>query len=131
MALLGIALGSWSAARIRRSNIDEAVRLIGFAKATTLYTLTHLSSTDLPQNPAVQAELGRLIMDGSMQSKRLVGLVVWQRSGRQLVYASEPLSETAAAIPSDAGTAAVTERDWQRRRLPEHLRPVAFPPARH
>ena len=38
---------------------------------------------------------------------------------------------TAAAIPSDAGTAAVTERDWQRRRLPEHLRPVAFPPARH
>ena len=37
----------------------------------------------------------------------------------------------AAAIPSDAGTAAATERDWQRRRLPEHLRPVAFAPARH
>jgi hypothetical protein len=36
-----------------------------------------------------------------------------------------------AAIPSDAGTAAATERDWQRRRLPEHLRPVAFPTARH
>ena len=31
---------------------------------------------------------------------------------------------TAAAIPSDAGTAAATERDWQRRRLPGHLRTV-------
>ena len=38
---------------------------------------------------------------------------------------------TAAAIPSDAGTAAATERDEQRRRLPGHLRTVAFPPVRH
>jgi len=38
---------------------------------------------------------------------------------------------TAAAIPADAGTAAATERDWQCRRLPEHLRPVAFPPSKH
>ena len=38
---------------------------------------------------------------------------------------------TAAAIPTDAGTASATERDWQCRRLPEHLRPVAFPPSRH
>jgi hypothetical protein len=38
---------------------------------------------------------------------------------------------TAAAIPSDAGTTAATERDWQRRRLSEHLRTVVFPPARH
>jgi hypothetical protein len=38
---------------------------------------------------------------------------------------------TAAAIPADVGTAAATERDWQRRHLPEHLRPVAFPPSRH
>jgi hypothetical protein len=38
---------------------------------------------------------------------------------------------TAAAIPADAGTASATERDWQCRRLPEHLRPVAFPPSRH
>jgi hypothetical protein len=32
---------------------------------------------------------------------------------------------TDAAVPTDA--AAATERDWQYRRLPEHLRPVAFP----
>jgi hypothetical protein len=37
----------------------------------------------------------------------------------------------AAAIPTDAGTAAARERDWQRRRLPGHLRTVALPPARH
>jgi hypothetical protein len=30
-----------------------------------------------------------------------------------------------------AGTASATERDWQCRRLPEHLRPVAFPTSRH
>jgi len=27
----------------------------------------------------------------------------------------------------DAGVTAATERDWQYRRLPEHLRPVVFP----
>jgi len=31
-----------------------------------------------------------------------------------------------AAIPADAGTASATEREWQCRRLPEHLRPVAL-----
>jgi len=34
---------------------------------------------------------------------------------------------TYAAVPTDAAAAAATERDWQYRRLPEHLRPVAFP----
>ena len=34
---------------------------------------------------------------------------------------------TVAATPTDAGAASATERDWQCRRLPEHLRPVAFP----
>ena len=34
---------------------------------------------------------------------------------------------TAAALPKDAGAASATERDWQCRRLPEHLRAVAFP----
>jgi hypothetical protein len=34
---------------------------------------------------------------------------------------------TAAAISADAGTASATERDWQCRRLPVHLRPAAFP----
>jgi len=34
---------------------------------------------------------------------------------------------TAAANLTDAGDAAATERDWQYRRLPEHLRPVVFP----
>lgn len=38
---------------------------------------------------------------------------------------------TAAALPTDADAATATERDWQHRRLPEHLRPVAFPPSRH
>jgi hypothetical protein len=31
----------------------------------------------------------------------------------------------AAAVPTDPATA--KERDWQYRRLPKHLRPVAFP----
>jgi hypothetical protein len=38
---------------------------------------------------------------------------------------------TATAIPADADDATAAERDWQYRRLPEHLRPVAFPPSRH
>jgi hypothetical protein len=33
---------------------------------------------------------------------------------------------TYAAVPNDAATTA-TERDWQDRHLPEHLRPVVFP----
>jgi serine/threonine protein kinase len=33
----------------------------------------------------------------------------------------------AAAIPTDAVAVTGTERDWQYRRLPEHLRPIAFP----
>ena len=37
----------------------------------------------------------------------------------------------AAAIPADAETASATERDWQCRRLPERLRPAAFPTSRH
>ena len=32
-----------------------------------------------------------------------------------------------AAHPTDAGAAAATERDWQVRRLPKHLRPFVFP----
>ncbi len=40
-------------------------------------------------------------------------------------------SATVAASPIDTGAATATERDWQYRRLPEHLRPVAFPPSRH
>ena len=34
---------------------------------------------------------------------------------------------TDAAVFTDAAAATATERDWQYRRLPEHLRPVAFP----
>ncbi len=34
---------------------------------------------------------------------------------------------TAAAVPTDAAAATATERDRQYRRIPEHLRPVAFP----
>jgi len=34
---------------------------------------------------------------------------------------------TAAAVPTAASAATATERDWQYRRLAEHLRPVAFP----
>jgi len=33
-----------------------------------------------------------------------------------------------AAVPTDAGGTTAKERDWQYRRLPEHLRSVAFPP---
>ena len=40
--------------------------------------------------------------------------------------AAYAVSAAIAADPTDAPTAA-TERDWQYRHLPEHLRPVAFP----
>jgi hypothetical protein len=33
----------------------------------------------------------------------------------------------AAAVPTDSVAATAKERDWQCRRLPEHLRPVVFP----
>ena len=41
-------------------------------------------------------------------------------------YAVKAASFASAAIPTDPA-AATKERDWQYRRLPEHLRPVAFP----
>jgi len=34
---------------------------------------------------------------------------------------------TYTVVPTDAAAAATTERDWQVRRLPEHLRSVALP----
>jgi len=34
---------------------------------------------------------------------------------------------TDAAVPTDAAAITATERDWQYRRLPEHLRSAAFP----
>ncbi|MEJ7819948.1 MAG: putative immunity protein [Rubrobacteraceae bacterium] len=34
---------------------------------------------------------------------------------------------TYAAVPTDSAAAITKERDWQYRRLPKHLRPVAFP----
>ncbi len=83
----------WSADRIRRTNVDEAVHLIGYTNATTLYTLSHLGKADLPQSRDVQTDLGNLMIDASIHSKRLVGLVVWNASG-QVVYASSPLSRT-------------------------------------
>ena len=43
-------------------------------------------------------------------------------------YAVRAASSASAADPTDSAAAAATkERDWQYRRLPEHLRPVAFP----
>jgi hypothetical protein len=41
-------------------------------------------------------------------------------------YAAKAASFASAAAPTDPA-AATKERDWQYRRLPEHLRPVAFP----
>jgi diguanylate cyclase (GGDEF)-like protein len=98
VALLGVALGSWSADRIRRSNVDEAVRLIGYTNATTLYTLSHLGKADLPHGRNTQTDLGNLMIDASIHSKRLVGLIVWDASG-QVVYASAPLTRTAMRRP--------------------------------
>lgn len=37
----------------------------------------------------------------------------------------------AAANLTNAETVSATERNWQRRRLPKHLRPAAFPPSKH
>ena len=42
-------------------------------------------------------------------------------------YAVE--AATCAADPAAAAAATAKERDWQYRRLPEHLRPVVFPAA--
>ena len=40
-------------------------------------------------------------------------------------YAVKAARSPDAAVPTDS--AAAKERDWQYRRLPKHLRPVAFP----
>ncbi len=40
-------------------------------------------------------------------------------------YAVKAARSPDAAVPTDSATA--KERDWQYRRLPKHLRPVAFP----
>jgi len=37
------------------------------------------------------------------------------------------IAATDAAVPTAVAAGTATERDWQYRRLPEHLRPVAFP----
>ena len=46
-------------------------------------------------------------------------------AGHAAAYAVKAVAY--AAAPSDAAAATATERDWQYRHLPEHLRPVAFP----
>ena len=91
VALLGVAIGTWSADRIRRTNVDEAVRLIGFAKSTTMYTLSNLSKSGLPHNPQVEDELGKLIIDASIHSERVVGYVIWT-DPKRVIYTSSPLT---------------------------------------
>ncbi len=98
VALLGVAIGSWSAARIRRTNVDEAVRLIDFSKSTTWYTLSHLGAAGLPHDPQVQNALGRLVVDASVHSDRLAGLVVWS-SPDTVSYTSGPLNAPGALHP--------------------------------
>jgi diguanylate cyclase (GGDEF)-like protein len=92
VGLLGIGLGVWSATHIRSSNIDEAVRLIDFAKATTTSTLSQLSKADIPQRARVENEVGRMIVEATLQSKRLVAVVVWNRPDR-VGYISKPLNQ--------------------------------------
>ena len=46
-------------------------------------------------------------------------------------HVADHARHAAAYAATAAGTAFATERNWQCRRLPEHLRPVAFPPSRH
>jgi len=46
-------------------------------------------------------------------------------------HVADHARHAAAYAATAAGTAFATERNWQSRRLPEHLRPVAFPPSRH
>lgn len=47
-------------------------------------------------------------------------------------YAVKSATYAAAGIEAASGAAAaVSEREWQLRRLPEHLRPVAFPARRN
>jgi hypothetical protein len=42
-------------------------------------------------------------------------------------YALTAARSPDAAVPTDSAAATARERDWQYRRLPKHLRPVAFP----
>jgi diguanylate cyclase (GGDEF)-like protein len=99
VGLLGIGLGLWSATHIRSSNIDEAVRLIDFAKATTTSTMSQLSKADLPQRSRVEAEVGRMIVEATLQSKRLVALVLWDQPDRA-GYVSTPLKRTPKRPPA-------------------------------
>jgi diguanylate cyclase (GGDEF)-like protein len=91
LAILGVALGSWSAAQIRSHNIDEAVRLIDFAKATTTSTIDQLSRADLPERARVESAVGHMIVQATLQSKRVVALTLWDRPGH-LAYVSNPLT---------------------------------------
>jgi diguanylate cyclase (GGDEF)-like protein len=100
LAMLGVVLGVWSADRIRSTNVDEAVRLISFTKLTTVYTLTHLDQANLPDNATARSELGKLIVDATMQSKRIAGLVIWQDGAqRTVLFSSGHLAETARTHP--------------------------------
>ncbi len=109
--MLGVVLGLWSAARIRHNNVDEAVRLISFAKTTTVYTLTHLEQARLPDDPRARSELGELIVDGTVQSKRIVGLVIWEGGKQQKVlFSSGKLAATAMANPPRDLAAAMAGR---------------------
>jgi diguanylate cyclase (GGDEF)-like protein len=100
LAMLGVVLGIWSAGRIRSTNVDEAVRLISFTKVTTVYTLTHLDQAKLPHSALDQSELGELIVDATLRSKRIAGLIIW-RDGvrRQVLFSSGHLDETTSIHP--------------------------------
>ncbi len=91
LAVLGVGLGSWSAAHIRSSNIGESVRLIEFARATTTETIEQLSRSALPERAAVESSVGRMMVQATLRSKRVAALVLWDRPGHA-GYVSSPLT---------------------------------------
>jgi diguanylate cyclase (GGDEF)-like protein len=100
LAMLGVVLGTWNAGRIRRTNVEEAVRLITFAKVTTFYAITHLDQAKLPNSEPTQSRLGELLVQATMQSNRISGVIIWQDGAkRKVLFSSTHLGATAGAHP--------------------------------
>ncbi len=78
VAMLGVIIGTWSADRIQRQHVNEAVRLADFTKTTTVYALTHLGSLSPAGKADIQAEIGSVIVDAAMHSNRIAGIVIWR-----------------------------------------------------
>ncbi len=79
---------------------------------------------DRPRN-AVEA--GRAWARGEIAMSEARAAAFAAHAAHAANYAVTAARSPDAAVPTDSAAATAKERDWQYRRLPKHLRPVAFP----